>query len=84
MVMSRLVIIGAVLLAMVSTTATRAQQTTPKFGGAYAGLDEPRQQLINDWISRFVKTTGQSDGPGSETVQRRERGPTDTGMHSAE
>jgi hypothetical protein len=36
--MSRLVIIGAVLLAMVSTVATKAQQTAPKFGGVYAGL----------------------------------------------
>jgi hypothetical protein len=64
MVMPRFLIIGAVLLAMVSTAATRAQQTTPNFGGAYAGLDERRQQLINDWISRFVKTTGQAVQPG--------------------
>lgn len=62
--MSRRVIIGAVLLAMVSTAATTAQQTTPNFGGAYAGLDERRQQLIDDWISRFVRTTGQAVHPG--------------------
>jgi hypothetical protein len=64
MVMSRLVMIGAVVLAMVSTAATRAQQTTPNFGGAYAGLDERRQQLINDWVLRFMKATGQSVEPG--------------------
>jgi hypothetical protein len=50
---------------MVSNAATRAQQPTPNFGGAYAGLDERRQQLINDWVLRFMKATGQSVEPGA-------------------
>jgi hypothetical protein len=49
---------------MVSTAGTKAQQTTPNFGGAYAGLDERRQQLIKDWVLRFTKATGQSVEPG--------------------
>jgi hypothetical protein len=39
--------------------ATHTQQSAPQFGGAYAGLDSRRQMLVNDWIDRFVKTTGQ-------------------------
>jgi hypothetical protein len=65
MVMPRVVIIGAVLLAMVSTAAARAQQTTPNFGGAYAGLDERRQQLIG----RSEASTA-SSRPSSRSIQR--------------
>jgi hypothetical protein len=37
-----------------------AQQPPRRFGGAYSELDERRQQLVNDWVTRFVKVTGQS------------------------
>ncbi len=46
------------------TAHARQQQTPPRFGGAYAGLGERRQHLVNDWVSRFVKTTGQTIEPG--------------------
>jgi len=36
-----------------------AQQPPRRFGGAYSELDERRQQLVNDWVARFVKVTGQ-------------------------
>ena len=31
-----------------------------RFGGAYSELDERRQRLVDDWVARFVKVTGQS------------------------
>jgi hypothetical protein len=38
-----------------------AQQPPPRrFGGAYSELDERRQQLIDNWVTRFAKVTGQS------------------------
>ena len=57
-------IVGGVLLgalAVASITAQQpAQQPPRRFGGAYAELDERRQQLVGDWVSRFTKVTGQS------------------------
>jgi len=44
-----------------SPAAARRQQ--PVFGGGYAALDARRQHLIDDWVGRFVKTTGQSIAP---------------------
>jgi hypothetical protein len=56
MVMSRLVIIGAVLLAMVSTAATRAQQTTPlqdrDVGTAAPGHNRSRPRTRVDAVPR--------------------------------
>ena len=31
-----------------------------RFGGAYSELDARRQQLVDDWVARFIKVTGQS------------------------
>ena len=31
-----------------------------RFGGAYSELDERRQHLVDDWVARFIKVTGQS------------------------
>ena len=39
-----------------------AQQPPRRFGGAYAELDARRQQLLNDWVARFVQVTGQNVG----------------------
>ncbi len=50
-------------LALVAIEVGVAQQPAPTFGGAYSGLGERRQQLINDWIARFTKTTGQAVVP---------------------
>jgi hypothetical protein len=36
-----------------------AQQPPLRFGGAYSELDGRRQQLVSDWVARFVKVTGQ-------------------------
>src|SRR6185503_7005540 len=47
------------VLAGLAVQSTHLQQPAPRFGGAYAGLDSRRQLLVNDWIDRFVKTTGQ-------------------------
>lgn len=57
----RFVTVGVLLLA-VSMGQAAGQQ--PQFGGEYAGLDARRQRLIDDWVARFVKTTGQQVAPG--------------------
>ena len=36
-----------------------AQQPQVRFGGAYSELGDRRQQLIDNWVARFIKTTGQ-------------------------
>ena len=54
------------LLGVISlSVASAQQQTAPRFGGAYSGLDERRQHLVNDWVARFVKTTGQTVEAGT-------------------
>ena len=37
-----------------------AEQPAPRLGGAYSGLTSRRQQLVDDWVARFTKVTGQS------------------------
>ena len=54
----------SLLLASLAVQSTRTQQPAPRFGGAYAGLDARRQRLVDDWVARFVKTTGQQMEPG--------------------
>jgi hypothetical protein len=56
----------AVLLSLITAALAIAQQTqsTPRFGGEYSALDARRQQLVNDWVARFAKTTGQKLDPG--------------------
>ena len=41
------------------------QQQPVQFGGAYANLGARRQHLIDNWVARFVKTTGQRVEPGA-------------------
>ena len=64
MTSTRLRLVLGTLLLCLSSVPSAAQQAVPQFGSAYASLDERRQQLINEWVSRFVKTTGQSVQPG--------------------
>ena len=49
----------SLVLAGLAVQSTHTQQPAPRFGGAYAGLDPRRQLLVNDWIERFIQTTGQ-------------------------
>lgn len=39
-------------------------QTPQRFGGAYAELGAPRQALVDNWVARFTKVTGQPIEPG--------------------
>jgi hypothetical protein len=66
------VVIGALLLGIDWTSNAGGQQTPPKFGGTYAELDAPRQRLLNDWVARFTKATGQpvEAGPFYDEVVR--------------
>ncbi len=41
-----------------------SQQQPVQFGGGYAGLDARRQHLVDNWVARFAKTTGQQVEPG--------------------
>src|SRR5688572_5655289 len=52
-------------LIITTLTVVTGQQSPPQFGGGYAALDEPRQQLVSNWVARFVKTTGQNVQPGA-------------------
>lgn len=58
------VLLSALLLCILSAGVVLAQEGQPQFGGAYAALDERRQQLVNNWVARFAKTTGQAVEPG--------------------
>ena len=42
-----------------------AQTAQPQFGGKYAELDERRQRLVDGWVVRLEKTTGQKIEPAS-------------------
>src|SRR4029079_15170382 len=53
-------IVGTVLLSISALAATATAQQSPRtFGGAYSELDQRRQHLVDDWVTRFVKVTGQ-------------------------
>ena len=52
------------LLALATIEIGVAQQQPLQFGGAYAGLGERRQRLIDDWLARLKITTGQQLEPG--------------------
>jgi hypothetical protein len=41
-----------------------SQQQPVQFGGGYSGLDARRQHLVDNWVARFAKTTGQQVEPG--------------------
>jgi hypothetical protein len=55
-------IVGCLLLSGIGGRFARAQQPPPpaRFGGAWSELDERRQRLVADWVSRFSKTTGRT------------------------
>ena len=53
------------LLSAVAGGIIVAQQPPQRFGGAYSELDERRQQLVADWVTRFTKVTGQTLEAGS-------------------
>ena len=54
--MSALIVVVALISAI---QVGRAQQPPSEFGGTYSELDARRQQLVDSWVARFVKTTGQ-------------------------
>ena len=51
------------LLALMAGEIVFAQQQPLQFGGAYAGLGERRQRLVDDWLARLKNTTGQNLEP---------------------
>ena len=51
------------LLALGAIETGLAQQQPLQFGGAYAGLGERRQRLVDDWLARLKNTTGQKLEP---------------------
>ena len=55
--------LAGLALVMSFARSEPAGQTQPQFGGAYAALDARRQQLVNDWVSRFGDVTGQKLPP---------------------
>ena len=52
-------IVGSVLISVLTAGIVFSQQPPPRFGGAYSELGERRQQLVDDWVARFNKATGQ-------------------------
>jgi hypothetical protein len=53
-------VIGCVLLAALAVQIAKGQQPAQRFGGAYADLGERRQKLVDDWVVRFNRSTGQA------------------------
>ncbi len=53
------------VLAVAGVLAQQPQQPQRQIGGAYAELDERRQRLVEDWVGRFTKVTGQNVDTGS-------------------
>jgi hypothetical protein len=51
-------------IAALAIQAASAQQPPPRFGGAYSDLGPRRQKLIDNWVARFVATTGQKLAAG--------------------
>ena len=64
MTTGRVLLFSALLLASVWSSAI-AQTPQPQFGGKYAELDERRQKLVDGWVVRLEKTTGQKIEPAS-------------------
>ena len=52
------------LLCVATGVTSGAEQRPERFGGAFTSLGERRQLLVNDWVERFVKATGQQVEPG--------------------
>jgi hypothetical protein len=53
------------VLAAAGVLAQQPQQPQRQIGGAFAELDERRQRLVEDWVGRFTKVTGQNLGAGA-------------------
>ena len=62
---SRRALLFSVLLLASFWSGAIAQTSQPQFGGKYAELDERRQRLIDGWVVRLEKTTGQKIEPGA-------------------
>ena len=58
------VVICGCLLALAALEPGLAQQQPLQLGGAYSGLGERRQRLVDDWLTRLKNTTGQQLAPG--------------------
>src|SRR4029453_2577350 len=52
-------LVVGVLLAVLAVEILVAQQPSLRFGGAYSELDECLTLLLDDWVGRFDKATGQ-------------------------
>ncbi len=50
-------VLASVLIA--ATALAAAQQAPVQFGGDYAGLGARRQHMVDDWVSRFNRMSGQ-------------------------
>ncbi len=58
------VFICGCLLAHAALEPGLAQQQPLQLGGAYSGLGERRQRLVDNWLTRLKNTTGQQLEPG--------------------
>jgi hypothetical protein len=61
----KVIVICACLLAFTTIEVDVAQPPPRQSGGAYAGLGERRQRLVDDWLARLKETTGQSLEPAA-------------------
>lgn len=52
-------ILCVLTIAAIAAQVVPAQQPPPRFGGAYSGLEPRRQKLVDNWVGRFVETSGQ-------------------------
>ena len=70
------VLAGCLVVAVTCVAASAQQQPLPRFSAApTTGWTHAWQALVNDWVARFVKTTGQGLRPGA--VLRRRPQPVD-------
>jgi hypothetical protein len=53
-------LVVGLLLGVLAVGFLEARQPSRRFGGAYSELDERRKLLLDDWVARFAKVTGQS------------------------
>ena len=66
---TRTILLTSVLVIVASDSSLRAQdpgrteQTAPKIGANYSGLDERRRRLVDDWVARFNQVTSQKVDP---------------------
>ena len=56
-------IVASVLAGGLAIILVAQQQPARRFGAAYSELDERRQRLVDDWVTRFAKVTGQNVSP---------------------